>query len=355
MSLLQTEGSRQGVGTRGVAKPASEDAARADAPLSELNDGTAFKCSATTMRLAENDLARSGLSLERVSADGMFPTDDASAVHPDFAAARAIILPYYDALGRPLTYDRGGRATPFCRARYLMPQGFPAPRGRKYDQPKASGTPPYFPRAFDWQSIEHGAIDLCVLVEGEKKAVALCRASIPAIAIGGVFSFSETGAPLHSALAAIVEECSDIYVVFDSDLSDKPQIQVAEWRLAGQLALHGVRVHLVRLPAGPNGQKVGADDYLCDHGPASLMELIVRTPALGDTAAADDSAVTVADLLSREVAPVEELIPAWLEKGIPTFLCGPGGTHKSRLALQWGLSLNSGAAVWGMGAKLVGL
>jgi hypothetical protein len=52
-------------------------------------------------------------------------------------------------------------------------------------------------------------------------------------------------------------------------------------------------------------------------------------------------------IASRAVAPVAELIPGLLEKGIATMLAGKGGTHKSRVALQWGLHLQAGADIYG--------
>jgi RecA-family ATPase len=61
----------------------------------------------------------------------------------------------------------------------------------------------------------------------------------------------------------------------------------------------------------------------------------------------DASCKTFGDLLSRTVAPVEEIIPGLIEKRIVTFLSGPGGTNKSRLAIQWGLSAHAGLAVFG--------
>ena len=224
------------------ASSADSAAAHSAAPQSTL------QCSQSTLTLAEADLARSGLSLEQALADGMFPTDDASSINPDFARAAAIIISYHDSDGRPLTYDRDGRAQLFCRARYIVPPGFPIPRGRKYDQPNNSGTPPYFPRCFDWRRAERGEIDACGLVEGEKKADALCRAGIPTFAIGGVWNFADSSAPLHPALAAVVEKCADLYVIFDSDIASNPKIEAAEWRLIGQAALLGVRVHPVRIP-----------------------------------------------------------------------------------------------------------
>jgi Bifunctional DNA primase/polymerase, N-terminal/AAA domain len=57
--------------------------------------------------------------------------------------------------------------------------------------------------------------------------------------------------------------------------------------------------------------------------------------------------VPFSELLARDVPPVAELIPGLLEKGVVTFLAGPGGVHKSRLALQWGLCLDAGASIFG--------
>jgi hypothetical protein len=57
--------------------------------------------------------------------------------------------------------------------------------------------------------------------------------------------------------------------------------------------------------------------------------------------------VPFSDLLTRTVPPVQELIPGLIERGIVTFLSAPGGSHKSRLAVQWGLCLANGAPVFG--------
>jgi Bifunctional DNA primase/polymerase, N-terminal/AAA domain len=57
--------------------------------------------------------------------------------------------------------------------------------------------------------------------------------------------------------------------------------------------------------------------------------------------------VSFGDVLTREVAPVQELIPGLVEKGTVTFLSAPGGSHKSRLAVQWGLSIDAGKPIFG--------
>src|SRR5690606_26437365 len=130
-------------------------------------------------------------------------------------------------------------------------------------------------------------------------------------------------APLHPALASLAAKLRDIYIVFDSDAAAKPDIQDAEWRLCGQLALAGAQPRIVRIP-GDGERKVGADDFLVAHGAAALSALILATPPLGASAAAASDTITVADILSREVAPVEELISGWVEKGVPNFIAGPG-------------------------------
>ncbi len=150
-------------------------------------------------------------------------------------------------------------------------------------------------------------------------------------------------------LEAALAKCERVYVVFDSDVATKPAIEAAEWRLAGDIALLGPRVHLVRLPPAPSGEKTGADDYLVAHGEDDLIARINESPALGDAPAADSAGdeISVADILKADVKPVAELIPQWIEKGVPNFLAGPGGVHKSRLAMQWGLCVNADADIWG--------
>ena len=61
----------------------------------------------------------------------------------------------------------------------------------------------------------------------------------------------------------------------------------------------------------------------------------------------DDGPISYRDLLKRIVPPVQEIVPGWIEKGIVTFLSGPGGVHKSRIAQQLGLSIDAGVPVFG--------
>lgn len=71
----------------------------------------------------------------------------------------------------------------------------------------------------------------------------------------------------------------EVFIVFDSDLAEKPSVQWAEWNLAQALAERGAVVKVVRLPDGPpdaNGQptKIGLDDFLVAHSADELRELL---------------------------------------------------------------------------------
>ena len=310
-------------------------------------------CSESTQDLAAADLARSGLTSADAEALGMFAVDRANSVNPGFKPVPALVLPYFDAQGQPLTYERAGFPASFCRVRYLTDSsGWRLKSAQRYAQPAGTGTPVYLPCTVDWSDPALSRSGGVVLTEGEKKAAALCSQGIPAVAVGGVFNFSDkdAAAPLHQDLARIARLAGDVHICFDSDAAEKPDVLEAERRLVGQIAVAGGRPHVVRLPPADDGAKVGADDFLLAHGADALLELINAAPVAGaDVLAGSGDVRTLADILSREVQPVPELIPEWLEKGIPTFIAGQGGVHKSRWCLQIGLCLNAGALPLGLG------
>jgi RecA-family ATPase len=54
-----------------------------------------------------------------------------------------------------------------------------------------------------------------------------------------------------------------------------------------------------------------------------------------------------AQLLAKEPQPVAEIIPDRIEKGVVNFLSGPGGSHKSRLALQYCFCIGAQIPIFG--------
>lgn len=82
-------------------------------------------------------------------------------------------------------------------------------------------------------------------------------------------------------------------------------------------------------------------------GAWATKDPLERFKHLIPAAAPASGPVPFSSVLAREVPPVAELIPGLVEKRVVTFLAGPGGVHKSRLALQWGLCLDAGAPIFG--------
>src|SRR5215212_5140591 len=119
-----------------------------------------------------------------------------------------------------------------------------------------------------------------VFVEGIKKALSIITAARAAgvevlvVAISGVWNWLSDGKPISDMLGIPVEG-REVYVCFDSDVFSNPDVSDAARRLADHLIGRGAVVHLCYLPVGPNGSKVGADDYLaCGHTYRELMALM---------------------------------------------------------------------------------
>src|SRR5437763_1340594 len=74
--------------------------------------------------------------------------------------------------------------------------------------------------------------------------------------------------------AAVAWPGRRVYIAFDSDLTDKPDVRRAEWHLSEALRAAGADVRAVRLPPGPGGEKAGLDDFLLARGPDALRERI---------------------------------------------------------------------------------
>ena len=83
---------------------------------------------------------------------------------------------------------------------------------------------------------------------------------------------------LLDGLAALPWKDRTVYIIFDSDIATKPEVQRAESELAKALTAKGANVRCVRLPSGPRGKKVGLDDYLLTHKPAQLKRFLQKAP-----------------------------------------------------------------------------
>ena len=87
-----------------------------------------------------------------------------------------------------------------------------------------------------------------LVTEGEKKAAKADQEGIPCIGLVGVYGWCKKrknkDAPreLIADLEAVAWQGRIVYIVYDSDLADKPEVQWAEWHLAEALTARGAEI-----------------------------------------------------------------------------------------------------------------
>ncbi len=243
--------------------------------------------------LAVADLARSGIVPKEAAKLGLFAVENARAqsCFPELRAEPALVIPYFNLDGSPITFDRDGEAFPFVRLRYLgeqtSRQGFTGPsRNGKYAQPARSGVHAYFPPCRPWLEIAKDPREPILLVEGEKKAARLALEGFNAIGIGGCWNFRRPGGlegikELVPELECIVWEGRDVRLALDGDAATNASIAAAEGQLALELGLNrGAHVFQIRFPAGADGQRQGADDYIQSAGVEAFEKLALAAPKM---------------------------------------------------------------------------
>lgn len=227
------------------------------------------------------------LSTDNAEAAGIFEAEDASTVYPDFHKVPALIIPYFTITGECVTFLRDGAEHHFCRVRYLAEPphriGPVKHKPQRYGQPGASGVRAYFPvvPGLDWPAILKDSKVPLIITEGEAKALATTLAGFTTIGLGGVFNYLLDG-ELLPELLDFRWHSRDVFIAFDSDAAQNPNIQYAEARLVDELMRkRGARVFLVRIPALQDGSKCGLDDFLIANGPERLERLLTETDPLG--------------------------------------------------------------------------
>ena len=131
--------------------------------------------------------------------------------------------------------------------------------------------------------IEDPTIPLFI-TEGIPKADAATSIGLCCIALLGVFNFrgsNEAGG--KTALAdweAIALNDRTVYVAFDSDVMEKPNVYAALTRIKALLESRKAKVRLLYLPAGKNGEKTGLDDHIAREKDASRTDTEIRDDLL---------------------------------------------------------------------------
>ena len=174
---------------------------------------------------------------------------------------------------------------------------FTGPNGRngycrvKPDRPRLSGGKPVkyeSPRGQPNQVyLPPGVADVLadptrelLITEGEKKSLCASQHGFSCIGLTGVFGWKERSREsLLAALERVVWKGRAGYIVFDSDIATKEDVQDAEARLAAHLMNRGAKVRVARIPEGqpgPDGKpsKMGLDDFIVVHGIGALRKLL---------------------------------------------------------------------------------
>jgi hypothetical protein len=251
-----------------------------------------------------DDLGRSGLRADAIAASGVYSLCDPDSIREllggylDGVTARnfgaCLAFPFFDPAGEPMTWGRrepnGHQHTlPYVRMKPDRPR-MRAGKPVKYESPKGSTNRVYVPPPVG-PLLTDPAVELLV-VEGEKKALASTQDGFPTIGLSGVWNWMkrraknpETGQgvgprALIDDFERIAAEGRRMTLVFDSDLKDKPEVELARWCFAEALRTRGVVVRVVDLP-DDGAEKWGLDDFLVHRGVAAFRGLLAeaREPA----------------------------------------------------------------------------
>jgi hypothetical protein len=230
------------------------------------------------------DLERSGLSADQIAACGFYSISDPRRVaellgwkRPAAQLGSCLAIPFRDAAGVVNGFVRLKPDKP----RASNKDGKPC----KYESPRGKPNRAYFPPG-TVSVLTDPSVPL-ILTEGEKKSAKADQDGFPCVGLVGVYGFQrrrlqgelDGSRHLIDDLAGVAWKGRTVYVVYDSDAADKPELRWAEWHLAHTLAGQGATMKVVRLPGGPPGPdgkagKVGLDDFLVAQGPDALRRLL---------------------------------------------------------------------------------
>lgn len=233
------------------------------------------------------DLERSGLSAEMITAAGIF-----SEGNRDQLAKLLNRKSWPATMGSGLVFQYRDASNAIILNR-VKPDRPPLRNGKssKYLSPTGAIARAYFPPCVH-QRIADGATEV-LITEGEKKALKAAQEGFCCIGLSGVDCWHPKRSTTLMPDLEISWAGRTLFIVFDSDAAENSRVLENESLLAAQTKQRGAIVKAVRLPPGPNGEKVGLDDFLVSDGPGALRRLM-------DTATEPD-----------EVPPESQKVPAF--------------------------------------------
>jgi hypothetical protein len=218
------------------------------------------------------ELRASGLSDKTIYESGVCTETDRSKL------TRILKRKYLPFDSEALVYRYFTGDTPNCyvRVKPLNPRDDERGKTVKYESPDKIPPRAYIPPR-TYRLIREGT-DSIYITEGEKKTLALAQLGLPAIGLGGVWSFkTKDDDGLIPDLAEIDWEFTTVYVVYDYDPKEttRRHVDVARRRLATLLKEAGAEeVYNVALPPATDGDKQGVDDFLVAHGAEAFHALV---------------------------------------------------------------------------------
>jgi hypothetical protein len=249
------------------------------------------------------DLESSGLTAETIRAAGTYSGTEACVRELlGFGVGPGLVFPF------PGTEDRPG--FPFAQVKPDVPPTWM--NGAKYLTRKDAGCRVYIPPIVPPDRLKNPRVPV-YLTEGAKKALKAAQEGLLCVALAGVDAWKDRrsgkSTPLPD-LDRIGWQGRRVYLVYDSDLAQKPAVRFAEFRLARELRDRGADVYAVRLPGGANGEKLGLDDYLCLHSVDTFCELEpepIKHPAK-DLATPPIIALPLGEFVSRKLVQTPDLL-----------------------------------------------
>jgi putative DNA primase/helicase len=209
---------------------------------------------------ALEDLRRSGLSDATITEAGLYTPSPGDL--PRLLSSRLVgkvrhflVFPYDGA-------SHGGlwrREDEFVRCKLFPPVSDGQGHTIRYYQ--RAGTPPrlYIP-ARARAALADPSVPL-LITEGEKKALKANQDGLTCVAIGGLWNWQVGRQPI--ADLDWIDWCDrETLIVPDSDVWTRLDLLQPVFAVGKELEGRGARVSVLKLPPGPDGTKVGLDDYL---------------------------------------------------------------------------------------------
>ncbi|HEY3005110.1 MAG TPA: DUF3854 domain-containing protein [Kribbellaceae bacterium] len=155
------------------------------------------------------------------------------------------------------------------------------------------------------------------ITEGVRKADAAVSAGLCCVALLGVDNWQGTnGSGGKTALGDwrdVALNGREVVVAYDSDAMTKDAVQGALRRLTAYLVSKGARVRWAYLPDGPDGAKVGLDDYLAaGHTVEQLAALASDAGELRDRDSAPEQPELSPTVVPRNLAHAHDVFRRWL-------------------------------------------